>query len=307
MGTPDFAVESLRQLVNSGIQVAAVITVPDRKAGRGLQLSESAVKQFAKSHNLPVLQPEKLKSDDFLNQLKAINADLFVVVAFRMLPEEVWDMPPLGTINLHASLLPQYRGAAPINWAVINGEAKSGATTFFIEKEIDTGKIIDRIEVPIDENDTAGNLHDSLMVKGAGLLVKTVKSIFDGSYTSHDQLENTKLPDLKSAPKIFKDDCRLNWNSDPKTLHNKIRGLSPYPTAWTVLISDTDKKSLKIFSATYESDGQDHTGTIATGETVKFGCNGGWIIPQDIQLEGKKRMNITDFIRGFDLSGYRLE
>lgn len=307
MGTPDFAVESLRQLLEAGIEVAAVVTAPDRKAGRGQQISESAVKNFAKGAGLEILQPEKLKSDEFVERLKEINADLFVVVAFRMLPEIVWSMPPLGCINLHGSLLPQYRGAAPINWAVINGEEKTGATTFFIQQEIDTGDIIDHVEVMIGENDTAGDVHDELMVKGATLLVSTVQNILNGQAKRRDQLEGIDESDLKEAPKIFKPDCQIDWSQDCKSIHNKIRGLSPYPTAWAVIQSDNDQKSLKLFRSTYHTDGQSHTGevTVKDGQLL-LGCVDGWIIPSELQLEGKKRMAIEDFLRGFDPTSYRL-
>lgn len=308
MGTPDFAVESLKQLIESGIEVAAVITSPDRPAGRGQQLRSSAVKQFAVEKNLPVLQPEKLKNENFLNELREINADLFVVVAFRMLPEVVWDMPEKGTINLHGSLLPQYRGAAPINWAVINGEKETGATTFFIEKEIDTGKIIDHVKIPIAENDTAGSVHDHLMVKGAALLTETVHAIFNGTATSKDQSEYTKGIELKHAPKIFKPDCKIDWTDSTERIYNKIRGLSPYPAAWTQLEDQKGKiKSLKLFTTLPEIDGINNSGTIkADGETVAFGTADGWIIIKELQLEGKKRMSIDQFVLGYDFSNFRL-
>lgn len=308
MGTPDFAVESLKQILELGIEVAAVVTAPDRPAGRGQQVKMSAVKTYAQEQNLRVLQPEKLKSDEFINELKTLNAELFVVVAFRMLPEIVWDMPPKGTINLHGSLLPQYRGAAPINWAVINGDQQTGATTFFIEKEIDTGKIIDKVTLPISEEDTAGSIHDRLMVKGAELLTKTVNNIFEGKVEAiaQDQL-NLDTP-LKHAPKIFKADCKINWTHNTKTIYNKIRGLSPYPTAWTEIIDNKGKKkSLKIFSTRYKIDEQNNTGKILENENgVFFGTNNGWIELLELQLEGKKRMSIEQFTAGFNFKEAKL-
>lgn len=308
MGTPDFAVESLKQLIEEGIEVAAVITAPDRPAGRGQQLSESAVKKFAKQHDLLILQPEKLKQPEFIDQLQTLNADLFVVVAFRMLPEVVWDMPPMGTINLHGSLLPQYRGAAPINWAVINGDTETGATTFFIEKEIDTGKIIDKVVIPIGEEDTAGTIHDELMVKGAALLTRTVKNILQGKVEAITQDELSKDITLKHAPKIFKPDCKINWSLPTKTIYNKIRGLSPYPTAWTEIIDNKGKKkSLKIFNTHFKIDNKNNSGNILQNENgVFFGTNDGWIQLTELQLEGKKRMSIDQFITGFNFNEAKL-
>lgn len=304
MGTPDFAVESLKQLIEDGINIVAVITAPDRKAGRGQKVSMSAVKKFALEKDLPILQPEKFKNDEFLNELKSFNADLFVVVAFRMLPEVVWAMPELGTINLHGSLLPNYRGAAPINWAVINGEKETGVTTFFIEKEIDTGKIIDREAICIKDNDTAGSIHDKLMVVGAKLLSKTVKQIFDGTATAQAQL-NT---DLKHAPKIFKPDCKIDWTKDTISIYNKIRGLSPYPTAWTELVNGDSKKSLKLFDTIYKVDKSNHSNQIKIeNKEVMFGTNDGWIVLKDVQLEGKKRMDIKALCNGFDFSEWKLQ
>jgi len=298
MGTPDFAVESLKQLIEAGIEVAAVVTAPDRPAGRGQQIRESAVKQFAKSHDIKVLQPEKLKSEEFHHQLKTLAADLFVVVAFRMLPEVVWSMPPLGTINLHGSLLPNYRGAAPINWAVINGEKETGATTFFIEKEIDTGKIIDHVKVPIGENDSAGTVHDQLMVKGATLLKDTVLQIFEGNVkaiSQDDLFDETH----QHAPKIFKADCKIEWNLSANQIHNKIRGLSPYPTAWTEFMINGKKKSIKLFESRKKHDGQNHSGEIKLADSLLIGCGDGWIEILQLQVEGKKRMKAADFILGY--------
>lgn len=306
MGTPDFAVESLKQIIDSGIEVAAVVTTPDRPAGRGQQLRGSAVKEFALEKNLKILQPEKLKSEEFLRELESIGADLFVVVAFRMLPEAVWNMPPKGTINLHGSLLPQYRGAAPINWAVINGEKKTGATTFFIEKEIDTGKVIDKVEIDIAENDSAGEVHDRLMVEGAGLLAKTVGQILSGSVTAIPQDQLIK-EELKEAPKIFKNDCQINWAFDVESIHNKIRGLSPYPTAWTTIEKDGTKKTIKLFQSIKHFDGLNHSNQLKVEhDKLYFGAADGWIEIIELQLEGKKRMSVSDFLKGFQIEEWTL-
>jgi len=303
MGTPDFAVESLKQLLQDGINIVAVITAPDRKSGRGQKVSMSAVKKFALEKNLAILQPEKFKNDDFLAELKSFKADLFIVVAFRMLPEVVWNMPDLGTINLHGSLLPNYRGAAPINWAVINGEKETGVTTFFIEKEIDTGKIIDREAICIKETDTAGSIHDKLMVVGAQLLSKTVTNIFKGNVKALPQ-DNTNL---KHAPKIFKSDCKIDWDNDTFSIFNKIKGLSPYPTAWTELANGDQTKSLKLFDTTYKIDKLNHSAQIKIeNKEVMFGTKDGWIIIKDVQLEGKKRMEIKALSNGFDFSEWKL-
>lgn len=302
MGTPDFAVESLKQIIEAGIEVGAVVTSPDRPAGRGQQLRGSAVKEYAVAQNLPILQPEKLKNEAFLSELNAVDADLFVVVAFRMLPEVVWDMPELGTINLHGSLLPQYRGAAPINWAVINGDTETGATTFFIEKEIDTGKIIDKVKIPIQETDSAGSIHDELMVKGAALLTDTVQRIFAGTAKAIGQDALSENIELKHAPKIFKPDCKIDWNQPTKDIYNKIRGLSPYPTAWTEIIDNKGKKkSLKLFKTEYKITSKNQVGQIVQDEEgVHFGTADGMISIQELQLEGKKRMTIEQFVAGFN-------
>ncbi len=309
MGTPDFAVESLKELINNKINVVAVVTAPDRPSGRGQKVNMSAVKKYALQQNLPVLQPEKFKTENFLNQLKSYNADLFVVVAFRMLPEVVWSMPPLGTINLHGSLLPNYRGAAPINWAVINGEKETGVTTFFIEKEIDTGKIIDKEAICIKDTDTAGTIHDKLMVVGAKLLTKTVKNILNGQVKAMPQT-NLDLSQIKHAPKIFKPDCKIDWTNKTIKIYNKIRGLSPYPTAWTQLVNVEDenqKKSIKLFEVDYLVDTKNNSHQIKVeNKMVKFGTADGWIVLKDVQLEGKKRMPIQALINGFDFSNYKL-
>lgn len=309
MGTPDFAVASLEAILQAGIQVKAVVTATDKPAGRGHKLQHSAVKKCALQHNIPVLQPEKLKDSAFLEELASYEADLFVVVAFRMLPKLVWDMPQFGTINLHASLLPQYRGAAPINWAVINGEKETGATTFFIEEEIDTGKIIDNTSIPISENDTAGTVHDRLMNAGAKLLVDTITSIFEGNAKALAQsrhLENEAV--LKAAPKIFKPDCAIRWDRKAEAIHNHIRGLSPYPAAFSDFTdSDGKKHSLKIFRSSFElSAHQFETGSvIAEKNAFKIACADGFICPSEIQPAGKKRMPANAFLRGTSVEGWK--
>lgn len=297
MGTPDFAVASLDALVQANFDVVAVVTAPDKPAGRGQKLNESAVKKYAVEKGIPVLQPEKLKNPAFIEELRSYQADLQVVVAFRMLPEIVWNMPAKGTINLHGSLLPQYRGAAPINHAIINGEKESGVTTFFLKQEIDTGDIILSDSVPIADDETAGELHDKLMVVGANLLVKTLLAIEANNITEQPQPQND---DLKHAPKIFKEDCKIDWNSPTQTIHNLIRGLSPYPTAFTFL----NDKTLKVFKAEMEDKepGIVAGGFLTDGKTyLKFAAKDGFIKLLDIQYEGKKRMLIEDFLRGMRL------
>eukprot|EP01132_Coremiostelium_polycephalum_P013754 gene13754-16737_t len=273
MGTPDFAVASLDALFKAGFEIAAVVTAADKPAGRGQKLSESAVKKYAQEKGLKVLQPVRLKDPEFIAELHDLKADLQVVVAFRMLPEAVWSMPPKGTINLHASLLPQYRGAAPINHAIINGEKESGVTTFFLKHEIDTGDIIFSEKVSIGPQDTAGELHDQLMQTGAGLLVKTVQAIADGNYTEQPQ---PQAADLKHAPKIFKDFCQIDWNQSAGLIHNLIRGLSPYPTAFTRL----NDKTLKIFRAEIEEKepGIAPGGFLTDGKSfLKFAAKDGFL------------------------------
>jgi len=295
MGTPEFAVASLQALVEASYEVVAVVTAPDKPAGRGLKVNISPVKAYALQQNIPVLQPEKLKNKVFLEELKSYRADLQIVVAFRMLPEVVWNMPALGTFNLHASLLPQYRGAAPINWAVINGETESGVTTFFLQHEIDTGKIIFQEKVPVGEDDTAGVLYDRLMQTGAGLVVKTVEAIQEGNYTGIEQEETS---DLKAAPKIFREVCEINWNLPAAQIRNLIRGLSPYPAAWTTI----NGKSAKVFKAsiTGENDGTP-VGTITTDNKKFFHVKtaDSWIALEEIQIEGKKKMPVEELLRGF--------
>lgn len=294
MGTPEFAVASLQSLVESKSNVVAVVTAPDRPAGRGQKLLSSPVKQYAETQNIPILQPEKLRDPEFLDTLRALRADVQVVVAFRMLPEVVWSMPKLGTFNLHASLLPQYRGAAPINWAIINGEKVTGATTFFIEKEIDTGKIIFADQEPITEDDDAGSLYERLMQKGAGLVVRTVAAIEAGDYP---QVPQEEPAEIKSAPKIFRETCEINWEQTAEQVRNFVRGLSPYPAAWTSL----NGLSCKVYKVTV---GDAHTnvapGAVRTDNktTLEIAAADRWISIQELQLEGKKRMPIADLLRG---------
>lgn len=307
MGTPDFAVASLDILVKHKFNIVGVVTAPDKPAGRGLEIHQSAVKKYAVEKGLTILQPEKLKSDEFISQLKALNADLQIVVAFRMLPEIVWRMPRLGTFNLHASLLPQYRGAAPINWAVINGETESGVTTFFLQHEIDTGKIIYRDTVTIDENETAGELHDKLMRTGASLVLKTVVAIQNKSYTETDQLQFIRPGEvLRHAPKIFKDDCRINWSESITQIHNTVRGLSPYPGAFTELVSPQGKVfTVKIFKTTKELNPSiAASANVSTDSStyLKVSARGGYVCIHELQLAGKKRMTTAEFLRGFPVN-----
>ena len=302
MGTPEFSVASLEALIESGNEVAAVVTSPDKPAGRGQKMQEPAVKQYAVRYRLPVLQPEKMKDPFFLETLRSYRADLFVVVAFRMLPEEVWTIPPSGTINLHASLLPQYRGAAPINWAIINGETLTGTTVFFINREIDRGNIISMREEAINPDDNAGTLHDRLMYSGASHLAEAVKLIASGNFKtiSQDNVPQNQL--LKAAPKIFREMCRIDWNSDVAQLHNFVRGLSPYPAAWTTLVnSKGDCLTLKIYETTILPGSALPTpGTIDSDNRtfLRIAARNGWLAIRNLQLEGKKRMDVQDFLRG---------
>ena len=301
MGTPEFAVASLAALLGAGKEIVAVVTAPDKPAGRCRKLHQSAVKQYALAKGIPVLQPEKLRHPDFLSELRAFRADLQVVVAFRMLPEVVWDMPPRGTVNLHASLLPQYRGAAPINHAIINGETESGVTTFLLQHKIDTGHILLTDRVPIGPNDNAGDLHDRLMVVGANLLVKTVNAIASGTANPVPQKDLAADQALRHAPKIFKEDCRIEWDKPVATVHNLIRGLSPYPTAYTVLAG----KTLKLFETEKEEKTPQHEpGKPYTDDKsfLKFACLDGYIVVKELQLEGKKRMDVEAFLKGYRFS-----
>ncbi len=300
MGTPDFAVASLDALVKAGCHIVGVVTAPDKPAGRGMKLTESAVKKYAVEKGLHLLQPEKLKNPAFIEELSALKADLQIVVAFRMLPELVWRMPPLGTVNLHGSLLPQYRGAAPIHWAVINGENITGVTTFKLQHEIDTGGILMQKSFPIGDNETTGEVHDRMKEIGAAVLVETVKGLADHSLKEIDQslLVQQQTVILHHAPKIFTETCRINWHNSVYSIHNLIRGLSPFPGA----LASLDNKTLKIFRSGKESGTHSHTPgyVFSDGKTyLKFACADGYIQVLDLQLEGKKRMLIEDFLRGY--------
>ncbi len=315
MGTPEFAVASLDALVRAGCNIVAVITAPGKQAGRGMQLQQSAIKKYAVENNLAVLQPEKLKNPEFLEQLKSLRADLQIVVAFRMLPEVVWNMPPMGSVNLHGSLLPQYRGAAPINWAVINGEKETGVTTFKLQHEIDTGDILLQQNFAIGENDTAGEVHDTMKEIGAQLLVKTVKGLADGTLQEQPQTTDHRPPlpernvqssvaggpsSLRHAPKIFTETCKIDFNKPTEVVHNLTRGLSPFPGAFTIL----DGKMLKIYKSEKEITAlkiKTVTGMYETdGKTfLKFTCMDGYIHVKELQLEGKKKMTVEDFLHGY--------
>jgi len=304
MGTPEFAVESLKILIENKYEVVGVVTMPDKPSGRGHKLQSSAVKQYALEHNLPVLQPEKLKDESFLEELKSLKADLQIVVAFRMLPEVVWNMPEFGTFYLHGSLLPQYRGAAPINWAIINGEKETGATTFFLTHEIDTGKIILQEKLNINEDDNAGTVHDKLMVIGAGLVKKTVDLLMEDKIEGIDQSQFvTSSSELKSAPKIFKETCEIDVSSSVGNVHNFVRGLSPYPAAWIEVQfpNQADKMMLKVYET--EKDPEEHSlpvGTLVTDgkKFAKVALADGFILLKSVQLAGKKRMEIGELLRG---------
>jgi methionyl-tRNA formyltransferase len=303
MGTPPFAVASLDALVKAGFTICTVVTAPDKPAGRGLQLQQSAVKKYAVENNLPVLQPTKLKDPEFVEALKVLETQLFVVVAFRMLPEMVWDMPPMGTINVHGSLLPSYRGAAPINWAVINGEKETGVTTFKLKAAIDTGNILLQDKLPISESDTAGTIHDKMMVLGANLLVTTLTGLINHTLVEKDQeaIINEDPSLLKHAPKIFTETCTIDWNNNTKSIYNLIRGLSPFPGALTKL----DDKILKIFESAKEiCNHANKIGSVSSdGKTyLKFAAADGYIHVLDLQLEGKKRMHVADFLRGYKIN-----
>jgi methionyl-tRNA formyltransferase len=308
MGTPDFAVESLKTLVENNCNIVGVITAPDKPAGRGQKLQQSPVKEYALAHNLKVLQPLKLKDTEFIAELETLKADLQIVVAFRMLPEAVWRMPRLGTFNLHGSLLPQYRGAAPINWAVINGEKQTGVTTFFIQQEIDTGGIIYHEKIDIGPTDNAGTIHDKLMVIGASLVLKTVRAIEAGKIVAIPQEQLASEVELKPAPKIFKDDCKIDWTKDKNTIHNLIRGLSPYPTAWTELTNNQGiVYSLKIFDSEVVEANEMKPSAIKTdGKSyIYVGCANGSISLKTLQLSGKKRMSVDEFLRGNKIDEFK--
>lgn len=304
MGTPDFAVESLKILVENKYEVVGVITMPDKPAGRGHKIQYSAVKQYALDNNLHLLQPEKLKDEAFINELKSLNADLQIVVAFRMLPEIVWDMPKYGTFNLHASLLPQYRGAAPINWAIINGEQETGATTFFLTHEIDTGKIIKQEKIAISETDNAGTVHDRLMAMGAELVKQTVDLLIEGKIDAVDQSQFVHPEiELKAAPKIFKETCQIDLSKTVEQVYNFVRGLSPYPAAWVEVQfpNQSEKTTLKVYETEKEIEMHDLAiGTIVTDgkKFAKIALNDGFINMKTVQAAGKKRMDIGELLRG---------
>lgn len=302
LGTPGFAVETLKLLVENQYNIVGVITMPDKPAGRGHKLQESDVKKYAKSQNLPILQPTNLKDSDFLNDLENLKVDLNIVVAFRMLPEEVWDMPKHGTYNLHGSLLPQYRGAAPINWAIINGESETGVTTFKLVHKIDTGKIAYQTRVEIGDRDNAGTIHDKLMLVGAELMLKTVDAIIDGSITLQAQDSDSEL--LKPAPKIFKETCRIDWNLSAKDVDYFIRGLSPYPAAHTTLERGETTFNIKVFNAQPITEKHNYSvGTIVQPHPrqIDIAVVDGFIRILELQVQGRKRMKTTDFLNGFSI------
>ena len=305
MGTPEFAVESLKRLVEGGYNVVAVITMPDKPMGRhGSVLQGSPVKQYAVSQGLKVLQPEKLKDEAFVEELRSLQADLQIVVAFRMLPEVVWNMPPMGTFNLHASLLPQYRGAAPINWAVMNGDTETGITTFFLKHEIDTGEVIQQVKVPIADTDNVEVVYDKLMMLGGDLVLETVDAIINGTVKSIPQEEMfASEAELRPAPKIFKETCRIDWNKGVKGVYDHVRGLSPYPAAWTELCAEEGKPQVLKIYETEKIFAEHHlpVGTVDTDQKTYFriAVKDGYVNLLSVQLAGKKRMNVGDFLRGY--------
>jgi len=311
MGTPEFAALILKNLVENGFNIVGVVTAPDKPAGRGQKLQEPEVKRYALTQELSILQPEKLKDPLFIQSLENLKPDLQIVVAFRMLPEMVWQLPRLGTFNLHASLLPHYRGAAPINWAIMNGEQKTGLTTFLIDKEIDTGKIIHQSEIEIKSNESAGDIHDKMIPEGAKLIIKTIESLANENIEAVPQdLLIKSTTDLKPAPKIFKNDCRINWNQDGLKIYNHIRGLSPYPNAWTELGKPGEEKllNLKVFESELITEKHNHKiGSLKIeNNMLMVAISDGYIGIKNLQLEGKKRMAIEDFLRGFKLDGHIL-
>ena len=303
MGTPDFAVESLRCLVEGGYNIVGVVTMPDKPANRGHKLQQSPVKQYAVEHGLHVMQPERLKDEAFIEELRSLHADLQIVVAFRMLPDVVWAMPRLGTFNLHASLLPQYRAAAPINWAVINGETRTGITTFFLKHEIDTGEVIQQVEIPISDTDNVGTVHDRLMKLGGDLVVETVDRILTGTVKSIPQEDIAVTGELKPAPKIFKETCRINWNQPTKRVYNFVRGLSPYPGAWTEMEQQgAEPLVIKIFETSkLTNDPKCAPGTLQTDNRhfIHIATQDGWIDVKSLQLPNKKRLTVEELLRGY--------
>lgn len=301
MGTPDFAVATLKTLVDNNYNIVGVITAPDRPAGRGQKLNQSAVKKYAVEQNLKILQPTNLKDEVFLSELKSLKANLQIIVAFRMLPKQVWQMPEYGTFNLHASLLPHYRGAAPINWALINGETKTGITTFFIDEKIDTGEIIMQEELDIAPNENAGSLHDRLMIEGSKLALKTVKAIEENSISTYIQPE---VENIRTAYKIHKHTCKIDWSQPIDVIHNKIRGLSPYPAAWSELCIDEATSAVKIYEVTKTTEAHNHeTGSIISDKnSVKVAVKGGYIEIHVLQLPGKKKMDVKSLLNGFSFT-----
>lgn len=305
MGTPDFAVESLDAICEAGYEVVGVVTVPDRHTGRGLKITYSPVKEYALAHGLRLLQPEKLRDEEFQNELRSLNADLFVVVAFRMLPKSVWSMPPMGTFNLHASLLPQYRGAAPINWAIINGEKESGVTTFMLNEKIDEGQILMQERTPISDDDTAETLHDRLAIMGRHVVVETIERLTAGTLKPIPQQE---CDVLKPAPKIFKPDCAIDWTKDGMSIVNHVRGLSTYPAATMVLENSRGKKqSFKVFKVKFEKSNESTIGAIESDgrKNLKIGVSDGYLSILQLQLNGKRKNSIEEFLRGYDVTDWK--
>ena len=301
MGTPEFAVASLRRLVEEGYNIVAVVTTPDKPAGRGQKLHESDVKVAARELGLPILQPERLRDEAFVEAMRALEPDLGIVIAFRMLPEVIWAMPRLGTFNLHASLLPEYRGAAPINWAVINGERETGITTFLLNHEIDKGAIIGQKREPITDDDTVGTMYDKLMRSGCDLVVETVERVAAGNYEAREQMHIDEAT-LKPAPKIFKEDCRIDWSWDGCRIVNFVRGLSPYPAAWTPMYIDGEERgSAKIFRVTFSASEHKHkAGTVESDgkSSLRVACQDGWVEIHELQVAGKRRMAVRDLLLG---------
>ena len=307
MGTPDFAVEPLSVLLQNNFSIISVVTAPDKPAGRGKQIQESSVKKFAKTHSLPILQPTNLRDPEFVKTIRNLAPDLIFVVAFRMLPKCIWEIPQMGTCNLHASLLPQYRGAAPINWAIVNGETETGVTTFFINEEIDTGHIIAQKKIKISNTDTAGDLHDKLRHTGAALVLETVQSIQNKTVTSTPQHALIST-DLHTAPKISKEICKINWNKNAQEIYNHIRGFSPYPAAWFEISNTKESLICKVFQAEFQTtQTQQNTAQILQTKTrLSISCANGIIIPTEIQIQGKKRMKTEECLRGFSFESYSI-
>lgn len=308
MGTAEFAVATLGSLLMNGFNVAGVVTAPDKPSGRGRKITKSPVKEFAEFSHLPVMQPENLKDQGFVDSLRKLNADLFIVVAFRMLPEVIWKMPPGGTINLHASLLPHYRGAAPINRAIMNGETVTGVTTFLIDEKIDTGMILMREGIQIFPFENAGDVHDRLMKLGARMVIRTIEGLTDGTVKPQNQSKFLKEGEIpREAPKIFPDDCLIDWNNEPGKIHNQIRGLAPYPGAKSFLQTGNGKRSFKIFESLAEKDNHElEPGKLISDgkHYIKVACRNGYVNILNLQLEGKNRMNTVEFLRGYDISNH---